>query len=446
MGCAWWLPGTSSSQFEQNIFKPPTRTARWWIWSPSSFAAVRWCIGCFASEAPQPLWFEERMPHDSAGAPELPQCETRCSSRTIRVSLSWGSFGGKRRDSANGGGSMLAKTAKCMLKKASKGIFFQRCCGALLLIPKRSVICGNFTSRRCNWRNTSCNAKKMQTKLSSRTLTVDEGIGWCKRMAWIFGVCLFAPLILADGSPSDAVGPAAAKAKTQVWLVEHRNTNSFEHAAKLGIFSHHTLRLPEVNEVNEVNWLLLTMQNLGRGFMHGVGTACGAAHLYSELRIPGETATDWAKSEAQRSFELSPSENLMSHWKMLLAKSPLSRATAVSESTDSCWLWESYQSMIHTSRMDWMPTGLILTKQPAGEVSLYKPFPTECSRWVLQKCICLLDTRSQWLFGTCLASSYVPSYVKMAHWWMSIRMNIMDYHADHSYVNILRIILYLWIL
>ena len=107
-----------------------------------------------------------------------------------------------------------------------------------------------------------------------------------------FRVCLFAPLILADGSPSDAVGPAAAKAKTQVWLVEHRNTNSFEHAAKLGIFSHHTLRLPEVNEVNEVNWLLLTMQNLGRGFMHGVGTACGAAHLDSELRIPGETATD----------------------------------------------------------------------------------------------------------------------------------------------------------
>lgn len=76
------------------------------------------------------------------------------------------------------------------------------------------------------------------------------------------------------------MGPAAAKAKTQVWLVEHRNTNSFEHAAKLGIFSHHTLRLPEVNEVNEVNWLLLTMQNLGRGFMHGVGTACGAAHLF----------------------------------------------------------------------------------------------------------------------------------------------------------------------
>ena len=78
------------------------------------------------------------------------------------------------------------------------------------------------------------------------------------------------------------MGPAAAKAKTEVWLVEHRNTNSFEHAAKLGIFSHHTLRLPEVNEV---------IQNLGSRFMHGVDTACGAAHLYSESDFWG-TATD----------------------------------------------------------------------------------------------------------------------------------------------------------
>ena len=54
-----------------------------------------WCIGSFASEAQQPLCFEGRMPHDSAGEPELPQRETCCSPGTIDVSLSWGSFGGK---------------------------------------------------------------------------------------------------------------------------------------------------------------------------------------------------------------------------------------------------------------------------------------------------------------------------------------------------------------